>query len=466
MDRARLPGIATLRRLLAAALLLLCAPASPGAGIESWKFDVLRLKSGGVISGILLDESDDSIRFQIIRQRPGEKTRITTTTKVDRDEIKQFEKLSDKEREVLRKRLDSLDKDGHGELARVREIVLKDVTWLVKDEKAFEYKSEHFVLWSNANDDTVRRAAIRLEDIYGAYARFLPPPAGVKGKPTRIILVRSRQEYLALIKAQGINLLNPAFFNPAKNEIVCGTELQAIGEDLVRVRLKHKLAWNQLDQQEAALRAQFKNGQPPPPLLRPILMDRKKIEQANKENEARFEALTNDFFQTLYHEAFHAYLANFVFPPDKCDMPRWLNEGLAQIFETAVVEAGELRIGHVEKDRYDAIQKAVKDKKLLGVPQLLKAAPKDFLVAHDAQRQGSARHYLNSYSLAYFLTFDRRILGTPQLQEYVQARKRGVDELVAFRALIGNKGMAQFEKDYQEYLSRLQADGTLRKKLK
>ena len=88
------------------------------------------------------------------------------------------------------------------------------------------------MLWSNANEDTVRRAAVRLEDIYAAYRRVPAAAPGVKGKPTRIIIVRSRKEYLGVIQGQGINLLNPAFFNPGKNEVVCGTDLQAIGDDL------------------------------------------------------------------------------------------------------------------------------------------------------------------------------------------------------------------------------------------
>jgi hypothetical protein len=465
MDRAMLSGMPTSCRLVAVALACLCAHVASAAGIESWKFDVLRLKSGGVIPGLILDESEDSIRFLVIRQRPGEKTRITTTSNFNPSEIKSIDKLTEKEREALRKKIESLDHTGQGELARVGGLVLKEVSWIKKDERAFEYTSEHFVLWSNANEDTVKRAAVRLEDIYGAYARFLPPTVGRKGKPTKIILVRSRKDYLALIQGQGINLLNPAFFNPAKNEVVCGTDLEAVGEKLAKLRLKHKLLWEQLSREEADLVQELK-GKVPPPLLRPIIMKRQQIRQANKENEAAFEAFTNEFFQTLYHEAFHAYLANFVFPPDKCDVPRWLNEGLAQIFETAIVEAGELRIGHVEKERYEAIQKAAKEKKLLPITQLLKAAPKDFLVAHDADRKGSERHYLNSYALAYYLTFDRRILGTPALEKYVQARKRGVDELVAFSALIGNKSIAQFEKDYQEFLLRLQADGTQRRKLK
>src|SRR4051794_33250106 len=74
-------------RVLAAVLGLAGLLSASAAGPESWKFDILRLKSGGTMTGILLDEDDDSLRFQIISQRPGEKTRVTTTTKVQRDEV-------------------------------------------------------------------------------------------------------------------------------------------------------------------------------------------------------------------------------------------------------------------------------------------------------------------------------------------------------------------------------------------
>ena len=113
-----------------------------------------------------------------------------------------------------------------------------------------------------------------------------------------------------------------------------------------------------------------------------------------------------------------------------------------------MVEAGELRIGHVEKDRYDAIQKAVKAKELLGVPELLKAAPRDSLVAHDADRKGSERHYLNSYAARLFPDLRPPHPRHPGAAPVRASAERGVDELVAFRELIGNKGMAQFEKDY------------------
>ena len=92
--------------------------------------------------------------------------------------------------------------------------------------------------------------------------------------------------------------------------------------------------------------------------LQPRREIRAGIEKAARHNEEVFEKATRQVFQTLYHEAFHAYVGNFVFPTGKNELPRWLNEGLAQVFETAVFEAGELRLGHADRLR---LEKAVTD---------------------------------------------------------------------------------------------------------
>jgi hypothetical protein len=137
-----------------------------------------------------------------------------------------------------------------------------------------------------------------------------------------------------------------------------------------------------------------------------------------------------------------------------------LNEGLAQIFETAIFEAGELRVGHADEARRRAVREAVQKKELLPLADLLRSGPKQFRVAHAADKQASDRHYLAAWGLAFYLTFDRKVLGTKALDEYVQALQRGTDPLDAFCDLTGTP-LPQLEKDWHDYLRRLQPDGTV-----
>jgi len=70
----------------------------------------------------------------------------------------------------------------------------------------------------------------------------------------------------------------------------------------------------------------------------------------------------------------------------------------------------------------------------------------------------SDRYYLASWALAFYLTFDRNLLGTPALDHYVAQLKRGTDALQAFRELTGQP-LAAFERDFVAYLNRLRPEG-------
>ena len=60
---------------------------------------------------------------------------------------------------------------------------------------------------------------------------------------------------------------------------------------------------------------------------------RLEISRCDRENVQLFDKVTRQMFTRLYHEAFHAYLENYVYPHDRYDVPLWLNEGLAVLLE-------------------------------------------------------------------------------------------------------------------------------------
>src|SRR5262249_15162076 len=151
-----------------------------------------------------------------------------------------------------------------------------------------------FLLRSNARADIVRRVALRLEQVYAAYTRFLPPrkPAA---EPTVILLVRSLAEYHEMLRGRGRDLRNPAVYDPAQNQVVCACDLEQVGEQLEQVRQKHRKILERLDEEEAELKKQFKD-KVPAHLQQPITATRKQIAEADRQNEARFERATRRLF--------------------------------------------------------------------------------------------------------------------------------------------------------------------------
>jgi hypothetical protein len=433
----------------------------PTAGLPAegndWKFEVLRDRKGKAFQGLVVAESPSGVEFKWVVQRPGERTRIFHTT-FRRDEVARVDRLTGPDRDRLAARIEAVELGDQGERERMELLRLETAPWGPDPAGGRCYRSRYFVLRSNASEEVVRRAAVRLEQLYAAYARWLPPRHDA-GRPTTILLLQSLAEYQAFQREQGRDLLNPGYYDAARNQIVLGSDLQRLGDELDGIRRRHSRLREKLRAQEAELARQYK-GKIPAESLRAIMSVRAKITQTDQRNQRRFEEATQRLFQILYHEAFHAYLGNHVYPAAEGRVPHWLDEGLAQIFETALLEAGELRVGCADPDRLAQAKAAVRKGDLVPLADLLKAGPQQFVVTHASDQQVSDRNYVTAWALAFFLTFERKLLGSPQLDRYVRALKGGAEPVAAFQELVGQP-LAPFEQTFHEYVQRLRAAGSV-----
>src|SRR5262249_21535280 len=246
------------------------------------------------------------------------------------------------------------------ERRRMEAVEFESAGWLGKPDGAKRYDSDYFSLVSSAGEEVTRRAAVRLEGVYTAFARFLPPtrPAA---RPTVILLAPDPGEYRALLGPLGeANLLNPAVYDAATNQILCGSDIRRLGDQLQTARVHHGQQLAGIARYQQQMRRLYQKAE----LDRHLAVasrERQRVTQTDKANLEKFDQATARLFALLYHESFHAYAAAFVYPPlppeqvragkGTGELPRWLNEGLAQVFETAVVEAGELRADHADKAR-------------------------------------------------------------------------------------------------------------------
>jgi hypothetical protein len=461
------------RCTLAGLILLALAGGAGVRAADDWKFDVVYRKAGKPLIGLVTEQTPRCLRLRCVSRKPGAPT-IVYPVEVDAGEVERVELLPDRERTLLRQRLDnlreerkvlverlhSLDTPGRP-AAAPREIVsLRSVPWPADPKQsAWSHESTHFRLISNARRELVELAAIHLTQIYEAYVRFLPPR--VEGRPTTILLPQAVEEYQRIVSGNGRNLANPAFYDSGKNQVVCLCALQRLADDLEKARRHHAQLHSQLVERESQLRQAY-HGRIPAEIRTPLEETRQQIAAATARNQAVFGRARQRLFQRLYHEAFHAYLATFVYPAGGPQPPRWLNEGLAQIFETALVEAGELRIGHADPERLQAVQASLNKDALLPLTDLLRSGSRHFIVAHELDRRTSDRHYLASWALAFYLTFERKLLGTPALDGYIHALHRGVDPVQACSELFGQP-VPGLEKAFHDYLGHLRLDGTVRR---
>jgi Protein of unknown function (DUF1570) len=462
------------RHLGASVCLVLLSGLASAQQVEEWKFDVV-YRTGGrePYRGLITEETPDFVRITCVTRvtrNSGTATTLFNDT-VPRKEVARLDRLDDKDRALLTTRLKTLRSERTILTAQIRlwqggklnlppgeMLELKPAPW-GKDgkEKALSYDSTCFRLVSNAREDIVLLTAIQLESVFSAYTRFLKPRGEIK--QTTVLLTQSLEEYHKLVKERGHNILNPAYFDPRENQVVCGSDLERLSKEQSRVKEQHRKLLADLQARRGDLMRIYER-QVPAELLGPIDSAFKRIHALEEKNSEVVKFCHLRLVQCLCHEAFHAYLHTSVFGESKRRVPAWLDEGLAQVFETALVEGGELRVGHPDKERRKRVRTALEKKQLVSLTDLLRSTGRQFQVAHSQERQMSDRFYLGAWGLAFFLMFNRQVLGSEPLEEYLKSLERGVDPLEAFSVLLGEP-LDQAEKKWHDYLDRLLEDGTL-----
>lgn len=469
-QRYRILFMSLLALLLMAGFPAAQEPALGPAGPTEWQYDQVIRRKGPPLLGLVLEHNRTQVRITCIRRKPGAPTLLFTDT-VPREEVVELRLLPEEQRKKLVARLEALRREREllNALTRALDpsekppewpadmLELEKTTW-PGDEKiqALRYRSTYFELVAATRPEIVQLSAVQLEQVYEAYARLLPARAK-EATPTTILLPRSLGEYQSIAKSRGLNLLNPAFYDPQRNQVVCGSDLERLCEERDNIRRHHLQLRADIRARRAELNKIYK-GRPPSGLLAPMAEAEKRIALSEEKNGQLLARSRERLFERLYHEAFHAYLGTFVFPGEEYAVPVWLNEGLAQIFETARVEVGELQVGLPEGRRLKAAQAALEKGELPSLRTLLGSGPKEFLVGHDSERLSSDRYYLASWALTHYLAFERRQLRGTALETYVRSLARGTDPLQAFRNLV-QEPLDVLEGKWHRYVQKLRPDG-------
>jgi hypothetical protein len=424
---------------------------------EAPVFDQLVLQNGTTLNGLVLEEAPQQIRFQFMLRRPGVRTLVFETV-YDRSEVSKVVKAPQAGRLVAQRWLAELESSKRREADRLTRIAFTSTKWITGEGEAHRYTGPYFELISPAPTTLLRLVAVRLDAIFEGYTGTL----GKREQPqqvVRILLFPSMVEYKRYLQQQGIPLLNPAIYDARRSQILVGCDLPAQWEQYEQLRTKHGDQLKELGDQRKKI-AQHYGGKIPDLLKKQMTQLQQQLLSVDTDNEATLARLQSAFFSLLYHEAFHAYLDQWVYPSEKYQVPRWMNEGLAQLFETALVEIGELRVGQVEEKRLSEVQDMVRKGRFMSIRELLQSPSQQFQVRHTTDSFAADRHYQASWALAHFLTFELKVLGKPAFTTYVSS-KTGSDPLKAFEALTGQP-LTETEERYKQYLLRLRPDGTLR----
>jgi hypothetical protein len=440
-------------------LMFAIAPTTPAAETPSaetraddaateWRFDTVTRKDGTVHQGLIQAEGRDGIELVEILRPPG-RPMFAVVRPVAADQIAAIERLDELQRKDLTERIDGFRRRARIEVGRMDDVELRQET--IGQSQHWIYDGVWFHLESTTDEETTRRSVVRVEQIFRAYRQILPPRVEPSGR-LRIELFGAMDEYRRRVHESGFQIVNPAFFSSAENRIVAGSDLNAYAERLSRTRTHHAEVRRQYRMLNEAFPANLaavldqlrRNGFSDAEIeqesrLRRSAWQREydaalaRIEVVERQNLSRFTEVTRQMFARLYHEAFHAYVENYVYPNPRQPLPRWLNEGMAQIFESAQLDGDILRIDAPDVPRLQPLQRDLAGMQPPRLADMLNASDDRFMDSHRGDVAGQL--YLVAWGLAYYLTYEQNLLSGHRLDEYV-ANPENFGAIARFTRLI------------------------------
>ena len=439
-------------------------PAKSPPELPEWKLEQIQLHDGRSFGGLILRDTVEFLELDEVHRQAG-KPMYLIKRRFPLALVKTTKRLEESDRKVLTELIGQFRSRSLEESQRMSEVPL--VRSNIKGFEGWHYKSPWFDLESRLDEELTRRAVVRIEQMFAAFALILPASQSPRQDRLKIELFGTNESYTAFQIKLGVKLRHPAFYLREQNILAAGADLSALAQNLANVRVKNAAVKKNLEELTKELpqrlqkaTAEFtQQGRSPEDvkafvsLLQTRLKNelnelQQSLQKAERKNSQEFEKFTKLMFQRLYHEAFRAYLENFVFPASAYDVPRWLNEGLAQVFEEGILEVGTLRLDIPSKARLEALQKDLRQQDRLPLLELLNSEPRRFLVAHEDQALASERLYLYSWGLAHYLVIREPVLQGKSLAAYVGKSNSSQSPQQRFEQMVGQP-LDEFEKKWR-----------------
>ncbi len=161
----------------------------------------------------------------------------------------------------------------------------------------------------------------------------------------------------------------------------------------------------------------------------------------------------------LQHEGFHQFAAE-LFP----DLPLWANEGLAELFEHAVVVDGRVVLGEVPAASIALLHRARDGNALLPFDSFFEIDSTEW-VTH--VRTGSAAlQYTQAWGLVHFFLYAREGRWQKQFLSFLEQLNRGQEWSLAFRSSFGVDSWSEIQAEFLRYLDAMRPTdyrGTIRR---
>lgn len=419
-------------RVAYAAGLVLCQLGSVSAAdppaIDAGSYERLVLNDGRTVFGVVLPPAAGSmVRLRGMAEGGW---LFTVELPATAARIADRRPLPRREADALRAAIDAWADPAAAELRLLSEFVIDRSPGASESEAGPRVcRGPHVAVEAAADEATLRRVTLRAERALGTLRLLL----GSRAKPPlplRIRLCTSQVEYDAELERRGIHAAAGALYLFDEKRILCGAdlarfeaaarELDARQRDLSdrQARLKADLvAWQRQWGRELQ-----RLGADRDDVQRVFLAQKQQLESESvriagelrrvaREHARLLDEAAGQLLRALDHEVCHAYLEQWLLPRSRHAIPRWLHEGLAQVFAAGFQPDGSWRLDRLDGSLASALRSDTEAGAAWQARELAAAADARFVAAGPESSPDAQRHYRYAQALVHWL-LEQRALAT------------------------------------------------------
>jgi hypothetical protein len=425
-----------------------------GLGPRPWRLEAVELRDGRRLEGLVLSgdggtpgPDDGDIEFVQIVRPAGRPMVLIGWPPFPAVTVRFVERLPEAAHRELAERVEAFRAGTRQEAAAALRLVRAD------EHEPWRYDGPEFRLASTAEATLTREAILRLELVLGALATLVPPVVDpAEADPFEVRLCGAVAEYRLLQQELGLQIENPACYLPGRRLLIAGSELSSLlaqrraADDLLDAAAQKYAALDELlDGRIRRLAADLEaQGTPAAKRAEIVRLARQRwsrergeatagIEAARRENASAVAAARRTFDSRLAHEAWHAYADGRLRGEGQPGLPAWLDEGLAQVVETAPIEAGEVRLDAPDPDRLGRLQELLRTGSVPPVADIISGGQAAFVAGHHGGDEAIA--YLAAWGLALDLAIVRPVLTAASIRALSEAGER--QPLARFETVAG-----------------------------
>ena len=159
-------------------------------------------------------------------------------------------------------------------------------------------------------------------------------------------------------------------------------------------------------------------------------------------------------FQVLQHEGFHQFAFNHL----GRELPTWINEGLAQYFEDAIIVGDKMTTGLANERRVSQVRHALKTDTGIDFEVLVEISADEWAETLRTKPYRASLLYAQSWSIVFYLIHGENEKYQPAFARYLQKVSTGRDSTSAMQEAFGTDDLTPLANKWRSFAIQQEPD--------